>query len=311
MASIEKLIRQKQDALEEIPAQFISRVQGVQKQILSEILSELNKLELDSSGSIKLTAKNVKILDQINIKMKDVLRGDEYLSAVKELTGGIATQGKITRKIIEQSFETTDFNSINEILLKQSRQAIAGELVGSAVEVSALKPVQSVLQSAVSSNASLKDTVANLTDVIIGNKDKVGALERYSGTIAYDSFANADRAYTTLLGNETGAEWFLYAGGAIKSTRAFCSDRAGQYFHRKEIEAWGDGRVTIGITRPTETSAQWQGKNPNTNSATIFVYAGGYNCQHIIIPVPPSQVPIYVIERNIKNGNIHKDYIVD
>lgn len=311
MPSIESLIKKKTQALEEVPQQFVTRLQQTQQELLNEALKIVNSLDLDKSGVIKLTADNVNKLDKLNDKLKQVLNGDEYLGAVKELSTSIATQGKLSKKIIEQSFETTDFSAVNEMLLKQSRQVIASELTGTAVETPVLKPVQSVLQSAVSGGASLQETTKNLTKAIVGNAEKVGALEKYSGNIAYDSIANADRAYTTLLANETGAEWFLYAGGSIKSSRAFCIDRAGQYFHKKEIEAWGDGRVTVGITRPTETSAQWQGKNPNTNSATIFVYAGGHNCQHIIIPVPAAQVPLSVIERNIRTGNIPKDYVVD
>lgn len=311
MASIKKLIERKAKALEEVPTEFVGRVQNVQLELLNEALNLLESMELDSAGAIKLTASNVRKLEQLNEKLRGVLKGDEYIGAVKELSTSIATQGKLTRQIMKEAFDTTDFSSVNELLLKQSRQVMASELVGSAVETSVLKPVQSVLQSAVNSGASLTDTKKNLTKAIIGDSEKLGALERYSGTIAYDSFANSDRAYTTLLANETGAEWFMYAGGSIKSSRAFCIDRAGQYFHKAEIEAWGAGRVTVGISNPTETSSQWQGKNANTNSATIFVYAGGHNCQHIIIPVPPSQVPTSVIERNIRTGNIPKDYKVD
>lgn len=311
MPTIETIINKKIKAIEEVPAQFVGRLQKVQLELLDEALNLLNSLEINKSGTIKLTASNVRKIEQLNDKFRAVLKGDEYIMAVKELSKNIEVQGNLTRKIMKEAFDTTDFSSVNELLLKQSRQVLASELVGNAVETSVLKPVQSVLQSALNSGASLSDTKKNLTKSIIGDSQKIGALERYSGTIAYDSFANADRAYTTLLANETDAEFFLYAGGSIKSSRAFCSDRAGQYFHKKEIEAWGDGRVTVGISNPTETSAQWQGKNPNTNSATIFVYAGGYNCQHIIIPVPAAQVPKSVIARNISLGNLPKNYKVD
>ena len=47
----------------------------------------------------------------------------------------------------------------------------------------------------------------------------------------------------------------------------------------------------------------WQGKMYGTNESTIFVTAGGYNCQHSIMPVSVFAVPKADIERNIKNGN--------
>ena len=37
--------------------------------------------------------------------------------------------------------------------------------------------------------------------------------------------------------------------------------------------------------------------NEDTNSATIFSYLGGYNCQHILQPIATDYVPKEDIER--------------
>ena len=303
MTEVEKLVRDKIRGIENTPVQFMTRAAKVQQSLLEEVLGLMGKLDT-KNGEILLTAKNVRLLEQISTKIKSVLSGTEYLGAVKQFSKSLVTQQQITRKLFEKSFGEGDFGAVTDMLMKQSQKTMTLELVGESVSSSVVKPIDTILQSAVSSGATTKETIKSVTEAIMGNKSKLGALESHAGQIVYDSFANADRAYTSLLATEIGADWFMYAGGAIKSSRAFCIDRAGQYFHRKEIEAWGAGDVTEGISRPTETSKNWQGKNTNTNSATIFVYAGGYNCQHAIIPVPVSQVPKRVIERNIASGNI-------
>lgn len=90
-------------------------------------------------------------------------------------------------------------------------------------------------------------------------------------------------------GKLLSAEWFKYVGRPIDDTRPFCRERAGQFFHRKEIESWG--------------SLTWEGQIEGTNSSNIFSFAGGWGCRHIISPVSEFIIPKDVLLRNIENGN--------
>ena len=80
-------------------------------------------------------------------------------------------------------------------------------------------------------------------------------------------------------------KYYLYTGGLLKSTRPFCKERNGKFFKKEEVQSWGD-------------LDDWAGKMEGTNSKTIFQTAGGYNCQHSILPVSEAVVPKKVIERN-------------
>jgi hypothetical protein len=100
-----------------------------------------------------------------------------------------------------------------------------------------------------------------------------------------------DRSYTQTIADEVGYNWFLYAGGLMKTTRQFCKERNGGYYHRNEVAEW------------PQTAGDWNGKMYGTNESTIFVTAGGYNCQHSIMPVSVFAVPKADINRNIANGN--------
>jgi hypothetical protein len=87
-----------------------------------------------------------------------------------------------------------------------------------------------------------------------------------------------------------GAEFFLYQGRPIDTTRPFCRARAGKYWHRREIESWAD--------------EEWSGKTKGTTTATIFNYLGGYNCRHVLVPVRQDVVPASDLERMRKAGYI-------
>jgi hypothetical protein len=43
----------------------------------------------------------------------------------------------------------------------------------------------------------------------------------------------------------------------------------------------------------------WAGENQSTNEQTIYNFAGGYNCQHSILPVTIDQVPVEVIREAV------------
>jgi hypothetical protein len=77
------------------------------------------------------------------------------------------------------------------------------------------------------------------------------------------------------------------------TSREFCDQRHGKYFHRKEVEAWAN--------------LSWAGKIQGTNSSNIFIYRGGYHCRHQLIPVSAASVPRSVIERAINEGYYQED----
>jgi hypothetical protein len=150
-------------------------------------------------------------------------------------------------------------------------------------------PFVEQLTAAVATRSTLSETVKALRTVIEGDKDVDGRLVANVKTVAQTAQAIADRNYSAQVNEAIGAEWYRYAGSEIDTTRDFCAERHGQYFHKKEIEGWAD--------------LNWDGKIAETNSRTIFSNAGGWNCRHSIIAVSIRRVPQDVIQRNIANGN--------
>jgi hypothetical protein len=122
----------------------------------------------------------------------------------------------------------------------------------------------------------------------------------YSRQVALDTFSIADASVVATYSNEYEFEWFQYVGGTMKTTRPFCLERDGNYYHRKEIEAWGDGKKTTGLALPS--AGEWGGRIDGTSASTIFSYRGGFGCRHLIMPVSVFSVSREVIVRNIEQG---------
>jgi hypothetical protein len=89
-------------------------------------------------------------------------------------------------------------------------------------------------------------------------------------------------------------EFFLYQGRPIGSTRSFCRERAGKYWHREEIKEWGRNAKF----KP------WKGMHKGTNEANIFLLKGGYACRHLLVPVSRQRVPAEDLERMRAKGLI-------
>ncbi len=125
------------------------------------------------------------------------------------------------------------------------------------------------------------------TKLVKGGLSRLELIEEMS-QIAGQSFGMASTVIDTglaIVGRERindvaqdlGLEWYRYIGGVIRTSRDFCVERDGGYYHKSEVEEWAD--------------EDWDGKIPETDASTIFSYCGGYNCRHDLIPVHESSVP--------------------
>lgn len=296
--SLESIIKEKQSRLENIPNRLLSQVQKTQKRLFEEILYRANELTL-KDGFIELTTKNLALVDEIIADLRISITDSEYFDAVKEFGKEFDLQQKVNEKYFSQAFEDFKSPDIAEALVKQAKTATVDALLGAPLDTNWLKPMEKTLTDLVSSGASWKESVKTIRDFVEGNEEVDGKMLQYSKQIAHDAFAYSDRSYSNAVAEELDGEWYFYAGGELPTTRCFCEERNGEYFHFKEIEAFGRGE-NLGDCKSGDL---WQGANRQTNEQTIFLYAGGYNCFHSWILVSIFDTPKEVIQRNIDNGN--------
>lgn len=288
MASVNSLIELKTKRLESVPDELLTRIERVQKQVLPQVMDLISLLDRDSGGFVELTDKNLRLLTNIQSQLRDVLQTSEYREFVDEFVQEFEVQAGVSDELFKTIF--TDFATDPKALrLVQLAQRSARDLFMEGITDEAFADaIYKQLDLAISNKASFAETVRNIQEIVIGDSEKDGKILQYAKQVAHDQFALSDRAYTSAVSENIGAEWFLYAGNTIKTSREFCVERHNHYYYYKEIESWA--------------SEDWDGKIATTNAQTIFTTAGGWNCRHSIIPVSIFIVPKTVIEKAISDG---------
>lgn len=303
MASLEDILKAQAKRLTEVPDEFLSKLDKIQKELLPQVNELLALLERDGQGFIKLTKKNIQLTNDLKDQLKIILNNSDYVDAVGEFAKEFRVQELLANEMFAVVFPEFVSGGVASELVKQAQRKAVEVLLDSIGDRSFASAITEQVELAIANNASFTETLLNVQNIVIGDSETDGKIKQYAQQIAGDSFAISDRSYISAVSNELGAEWFLYLGGEIETSRQFCIERHGKFFHYKEIEAWGRGEKTQGMSLP-DSNGDWAGKIPGTNEKTIFSNAGGYGpCRHLIVPQSINRVPIEDIRRNMANGN--------
>lgn len=298
-SSVFKAIEKKAARLSEIPVELYTGIEKFQLFAYDELITLLAKLTL-VNGRFKKTQANFKLVDSILVELEKLFApGKEYMQVVAEFAQEFDNQKGAADKYFKAVFEGFTPEKIDAKIMERSKEAATELLSGGTPKTQFLQGLKGELDKAISTNSSWRDTVRNLRTIALGRSDvgvndryvtpTDGKLLRYAKQIASDSISIGDRSYTYAVAQSLDAEWFLYFGDELPTSRAFCLERYGKYFHKKEIELWAH--------------LDWQGKmKDSTNESTIFINCGGWNCQHSLLPVTIDQVPMDVIMRVIQAG---------
>lgn len=289
MATATELAKDKVRRLTLVPDEFLAKIPKAESQVYDSVIELLSRLEV-KNGAYVISNKNLKIASEIGQLLKEALLASDYTKAVAEFAREFDTQAKLSDSLFSKTFpEFTASEMATQVNLISKRETI-DLLMNQESTPKFIKPLRDIIEQAVINGSGYTETLKSIRIFIEGEKGiDAGAIERYSRLYAHDSFAIADRSYTSIVSEEVDAEWFFYSGDTISTTRPFCDKRHNKFFYYKEIEAWAE--------------LDWSGKIPETNSSTIYSYAGGFSCRHSILPVSIFAVPKEVIERNIASGN--------
>lgn len=294
MSPLERLLN-KNKRLKTIPDSFIERLKLIQRGQFTLLVAKMKSAQL--KGEALSTSKaNFQLIEEVkNVLKNDLLTGD-YYDNVKQFHDEFDKQKKANNgyyDTISKEYST----EVGDAVVKQIQKQTVQALISDSVDTSFLTPLEGILTNAISSGAGFVDTIKYINTFIEGDEESYGAIQKYASQIAHDSFANSDRAYGNAISDDLELEFYLYAGDEFPTTRCFCAERHNKYYHWKEIAAWGRGENVGSCDFP------WQGMNRATNETTIFNYAGGYNCQHVIAGVSTFSVPSEDFIRNVENGN--------
>lgn len=292
------VLTDKIDALSDIPDAWAEKIMKFQPSLMVKLNQLAARLTQTAEGYIEMTASNLMTIETIIGELSRFMTTGEYRTMVTELNAQFLAQEARTLAYFNTTFGEAPVTSFASTLYNVQRAKMIDVLIGDGLNEMLYNPVRDTLLDGIASGSSYSDLMTNLNTIAIGNDNLEGVLERYSRQLVSDTLATTDRQFTQIIGDELGLEWFRYLGGKMKTTRCFCLERNGGYYHRNEIESWGR-LENLGDCR---TNTGWQGMFRGTNAETIFSWVGGYNCQHSLLPISEFDVPKDDIVRAIKNG---------
>lgn len=286
--SPDELARQIEEIILAADARFAASMNRVQNTLYESLLVIVKSLEVDQDGYILQNTANRKILAEAEVKISEIFASSVYQNAVTSYVFTIPAVDALNQKY----FTTIPKFKENKLFLKslqtQTIKTVEKYVLQDGLESQVISPLSQILNQNVNSGGKFSGFLQQIRDYIKGNGQVEGRAISYSRTFLRDSLFTYSRTYQQSVTNDLGLEFYLYSGGIMDSTRLFCQERTGKFFHHREIEKWA--------------TLSWAGKKAGTTESSIFLFAGGWNCGHELIPVDVSIVPEDVFARALQNG---------
>ena len=282
----QQTIQQLLNLLEGSVDKFLEGLPEVQRQTYTRLLALLK--ELDTQGdTIQNSVRNIRLLGSIKQELDDLVLNDKYLNSVKEF---VTAYGAVAR-LNDRYFSTVaDRYSPPKMLAEVRKQAVndaVAALTENGIGANYTDQLRDIVKTAITSGGSYSDLTEKLRTTITGTDEEAGKLMKYARQVTTDGINQFNRTYQKAVTDDLGFKWFRYVGSNLRTTRPFCREMTkpeNEYFHISQVPDIIKGRLNSG-------EVDTQGLRKETNSTNFFIYAGGYNCGHSIIPVPEALVP--------------------
>lgn len=268
---------------------FQDGVSSTQAGILRTINGALRQLEV-KNGNIVPNQKNLRLLRFLQEDIVKIIINPAYKKKLESYLNNFTRIKRLNDNYFTPLLK--EFNPNKHVfseILKGNLELTRDSLSRSGVVNQVVNPVMKLIEQGITTGIAFDDLEEAVKIDIIGNDERLGRFERYTKQISRDALNQYSRNYVSSISSEYGMEWYYYDGSQRPDSRTYCKKRKGKYFHKKEVEK--------------SSREKWSGKIPGTNSTTIFIYCGGYQCVDEYLPVIIDVVPKSVINRNIKNGN--------
>ena len=274
MASQQELIKQIQDLQLAIESRMGKALPQVFAKLSDQVIDLASELSLDA----KDRAKTIKQLIKLKKDIADtIINNSTYQAQVAEVIEGYKLLADLSNEFI--SISIGDFKPKTELykaILEANIATTKDALLGAGIRENFGTAIQEVLKDNIAGVGTRTELNKTLRKFIEGTPEEAPFLNRYIKQTTNDSVMTFNSEYIQTISDDLGVEHYLYAGTLIADSRAFCTARAGRYFTKEEVQKWASLKG-------------WDGRMKGTNSTTIFVYRGGYNCRHQLWPVSLEQ----------------------
>ena len=259
LKELDALARKRSKALREAESGLLEKAGGLENKLLAFVRNTfLPSLDISNNRVSNSIGNLRKVNDSSSLKafmrkVVNVAMYEYYQSEFNKVTG-------LTNSYYN-TFEPKEAQQ--KKILERGAVIVDGYLDSVFDNNQIVRSIQGTVRNAVSTNQSLSVAGQLLQEQIKGKDDKFGLVKSYHYQNGYDEFQAYSRTLDEDYSKALELNYAIYAGGEMKTTRDFCTERNGNVYNRETILSWDD--------------EEWQGKKPNNN---ILIDLGGYNCRH-------------------------------
>jgi len=258
---------------------YASEIGEIQTIIYNKLVGILKDLELDGEGYIRQSAANRAILNDAESAINELLPGESFTNSVSKILEAIPIINTLNADYFTSLSEGFNENrNFIKSLQAQTVTSIESTLLEDGLTAQIKNPLTDILNRNVNMGGKFSGFLEEIRGFVKGNEQvEEGKILSYSRTYLSDTLFNYSRSYQEAMTADLKLDWYVWAGGIQDTSRSICIKYAGQFLHRKEIEKIAE--------------QEWPGKRQGTTKSSIFIFLGGYNCKHSLIPVSKKIVP--------------------
>jgi hypothetical protein len=218
--------------------ELLEQMSALQERTASRIASILSDLEI-TNGNLVASEANIAKLSEVMNQIEENFVDEKWRNAVRNYvktfdivdantTGWVGQIGKVDSNLMKA--------------LRTQYKQISAEYLLNAQSFSQtmLNPIAQEVGAYIATGSRYTDLVNSVSNIVTGGGTTDGAILGNARTTVNDLVSVYERTATNIAAEQVGAEFFLYQGRPIKSTRPFCRERANKYYHKEEIASWAD-----------------------------------------------------------------------
>lgn len=265
--------------------QFIEGLPTLSRESYREIQGLLNQLKLDKAGNIKISVENLRLINKIRVRLEDKILSETYISKLDDLKKSFDDISNLQTTYFNNVF--ADFSAPDVIteMRNVSYNSTLSSLSETSINNTVIQGAMDILEQDIISGASFMDMNTKLKDFMVGNPKVDPKLVSYSKQVMTDSLNQYTANYQKLVTDDLGLKWYQYVGPLVAASRPICDALvAKQWVHESEL-----GGIARGVVDGKNVGTE--GMIPGTNSRNFQTNRGGYNCNHLLVPVAEEAVP--------------------
>lgn len=295
---IDELIKEKELLLNKWRSKLENTTVSLQGDLFEKAVAEIiAKLDV-KDGIIQETPNNYRLVTELDrvynsfnvltagTVLPQVIKGTEAISLLNNRLFGVTLEEIPDRfdRIIESTKKITDLR----LGLR------GGKMVRGGFLMSMLKSdpteFKQFLSKAITSQMPVKEFIHSIKTMLVGDEEKLGALQKQFQRFAYDVYSQYDAAYNKSMADEFGLKYFAYQGNLIDDSRDFCAAHYNKVWTVEEAKDWPEWTPAKGI-KEGQFPEGYVIKAKNLYAVPSYmsfagydplIDIGGYNCRHIL-----------------------------